>query len=298
MWIRRKINNKSEKINEHLVDNYPQMIFIMGLPAAGKSSFIKYDLQKYFPIIKQNRTLDLDIQLKKKQTEYAIDFAKFLYTLRNDINENVFNNIIKRKEKDINDDDSMQDREEFHISTTYEWFLKNKDLDEKKFIYNFLKDFFKKDWASNFIPRTAAKEEYKDIIADKIGVKKDDIIINNNDVVIPLLGDRITKILDYIDSARNDYVYSIIYLDIPLEEAIKRDKNRKNKEGRSVGEKIIREKYPYIENTWKDLKNGSYKRHGIYKLMHFVWLPNETPYGEYKLRQKFTNIKIIKKLFD
>ena len=32
------------QINEHLIDSAPQMIFIMGLPASGKSTFVEKDI--------------------------------------------------------------------------------------------------------------------------------------------------------------------------------------------------------------------------------------------------------------
>ena len=60
---------ESYQINEHLIDSAPQMIFIMGLPASGKSTFIEKTLPKIFPSVGQVRTLDSDIQLNKRQKE-------------------------------------------------------------------------------------------------------------------------------------------------------------------------------------------------------------------------------------
>ena len=41
------------QVNEHLIDSAPQMIFIMGLPASGKSTFVEKTLPKLFPSVKQ-----------------------------------------------------------------------------------------------------------------------------------------------------------------------------------------------------------------------------------------------------
>lgn len=277
------------RLNEHLIDNYPQMIFVIGLPASGKSIFIKNELSKYFPNVKSSRTLDSDVQLTKKQYDIAIEFANIIYDVET---EREFNIIKRIYEQNINDDITMLNREKFKISTTYYWVKNNQNLPIKKFIYNFEKEFFKLDWASNFKERSAAKEDFKNLVKQKLNA---DVIFNNNDVVIPILGDRISKILDFIDETNNNYIPSIIYLDIPLEESIKRDKFRRRKEGRSVGENIIIEKAPRIEATWQDLRGGSFKRYGIYKLIHMMWIPNNTPFGEYKFRQEYVNRDMIRK---
>lgn len=70
---------ESIQVNEHLIDSAPQMIFIMGLPASGKSTFINKSLPKYFPSLGQARTLDSDIQLHKRQKESAMTFAEEIY---------------------------------------------------------------------------------------------------------------------------------------------------------------------------------------------------------------------------
>lgn len=277
------------KLDEHLIDSYPQMIFVIGLPASGKSTFIKNELSKYFPSIKSLRILDSDVQLTKKQYDTAIEFANVIYDVET---EREFNIIKRIYEQNINDDITMLNREKFKISTTYRWVKNNQNLPIKKFIYNFEKEFFKLDWASNFKERSAAKEDFKNMVKRKLNT---DVIFNNNDVVIPILGDRISKILDFIDETNDVYIPSIIYLDIPVEESIKRDKYRRRKEGRSVGENVIIEKAPRIDATWNDLRGGSFKRHGIYKLIHMMWIPNNTPFGEYKFRQEYVNRDMIRK---
>lgn len=296
MWSRK--HSIYNKLDEHLVDSLPQMIFVMGLPAAGKSYFIKNDLPKYFPALKGgNRLLDVDIQLKDKQTEFASEFASYLYSLKDYLtNADSFYKVIDDKENQVNKDSMMVDRNNFYISTTFEWFMENKHLSKNKFVYKFLKDFFKKDWTSNFVPRPDAKKIFKELSKQKLGVREKDITYNNNNIVIPITGDSLEKFLDFAQMSFGNYVPSVVYLDIPIDEAIKRDENRRRKEGRGVGENLIRKKSVPIKQNYNTLIDYGYLDYNLYKIMRFVWQPNDTPFGEYVLDVKNSrkNIKMIK----
>jgi predicted kinase len=296
MWSRK--HSIYNKLDEHLVDSLPQMIFVMGLPAAGKSYFIKNDLPKYFPSLRGgNRLLDVDIQLEEKQKQFASEFASYLYDLRRNIDEEDFYNIIENKEEQINSDSMMAGRDDFYISTSYEWFLEHKNLPKNKFVYRFLKDFFKSDWASNFVPRPDAKKIFKELSRQKLGVREKDITFNDNNIVIPITGDSLDKFLDFAQMSFGNYVPSIVYLDLPIEEAIKRDKMRRKKEGRGVGEDLIRKKSTPIKQNYEVLLDYGYLDYNIYKIMKFVWQPNDTPFGEYVLDAENSrkNVKMIKK---
>lgn len=296
MWTRK--HSIYNKLDEHLVDSLPQMIFVMGLPAAGKSYFIKNDLPKYFPSLKgDNRLLDVDIQLKDKQTQFASEFASYLYDLKDElITSKLFYAIIDDKENQVNKDPMMEDRKDFYISTTFEWFVENKHLSRNRFIYKFLKDFFKKDWASNFVPRPDAKKIFKELSKQKLGVREKDITFNDNNIVIPITGDSLEKFLDFAQMSFGNYVPSVVYLDLPIEEAIKRDKMRRKKEGRGVGEELIRKKSIPIKQNYDILIDYGYLDYNLYKIMKFVWQPNDTPFGEYVLDEKNSrkNVKMIK----
>lgn len=296
MWSRK--HSIYNKLDEHLVDSLPQMIFVMGLPAAGKSYFIKNDLPKFFPALKGgNRLLDVDVQLEDKQRQFAAEFASYLYDLRRNIDEVDFYRIIDNKEDQVNNDSMMRDRKDFYISTTYEWFIEHKNLPEKKFVYKFIKDFFRKDWASNFVPRPDAKKIFKELSKQKLGVREKDITFNDNNIVIPITGDSLEKFLDFAQMSFGNYVPSVVYLDIPIEEAIKRDRMRRKKEGRSVGEELIKNKSVPIKQNYDILIKYGYLEYNLYKIMKFVWQPNDTPFGEYVLDEKNSrkNVKMIKK---
>ncbi len=295
MWGRK--HSIYNKLDEHLVDSLPQMIFVMGLPAAGKSYFIKNDLPKYFPALRGgNRLLDVDIQLEEKQKQFASEFASYLYDLRRNIDEEDFYNIIENKEEQVNSDTMMEGRDDFYISTSYEWFLEHKNLPKNKFVYRFLKDFFKSDWASNFVPRPDAKKIFKELSRQKLGVREKDITFNDNNIVIPITGDSLDKFLDFAEMSFGNYIPSVVYLDLPIEEAIKRDKMRRKKEGRGVGEELIRKKHTPIKQNYEVLIDYGYLDYNLYKIMRFVWQPNDTPYGEYVLdvNDSIKNVKMIK----
>ena len=295
MWSRK--HSIYNKLDEHLVDSLPQMIFVMGLPAAGKSYFIKNDLPRYFPSLRGgNRLLDVDVQLEEKQKQFASEFASYLYDLRRNIDEEDFYNIIENKEEQVNRDPMMEGRDDFYISTSYEWFMEHKNLSEKKFVYKFLKDFFKSDWASNFVPRPDAKKIFKELSKQKLGIREKDIAFNDNNIVIPITGDSLEKFLDFAQMSFGNYVPSIVYLDLPIEEAIKRDKMRRKKEGRGVGEELIRKKAIPIKQNYEVLIDYGYLDYNIYKIMKFVWQPNDTPFGEYILDAENSrkNVKMIK----
>lgn len=297
MWSRK--HSIYNKLDEHLVDSLPQMIFVMGLPAAGKSYFIKNDLPKYFPSLRGgNRLLDVDIQLEEKQKQFASEFASYLYDLRRNIDEEDFYNIIENKEEQVNSDTMMEGRDDFYISTSYEWFLEHKNLPKNKFVYRFLKDFFKSDWASNFVPRPDAKKIFKELSRQKLGVREKDITFNDNNIVIPITGDSLDKFLDFAQMSFGNYVPSIVYLDLPIEEAIKRDKIRRKKDGRGVGEELIRKKSTPIKQNYEVLLDYGYLDYNIYKIMKFVWQPNDTPFGEYVLDAENSrkNVKMIKNM--
>lgn len=296
MWSRK--HSIYNKLDEHLVDSLPQMIFVMGLPAAGKSYFIKNDLPKYFPSLRGgNRLLDVDIQLEDKQKQFASEFASYLYSMREYLNNsNLYYKIIENKEEEVNRDPMMDGRDDFYISTSYEWFMEHKNLSEKKFVYKFLKEFFKSDWASNFVPRPDAKKIFKELSRQKLGVREKDITFNDNNIVIPITGDSLEKFLDFAQMSFGNYVPSIVYLDLPIEEAIKRDKMRRKKEGRGVGEELIRKKATPIKQNYEVLLDYGYLDYNIYKIMKFVWQPNDTPFGEYVLDAENSrkNVKMIK----
>ena len=290
---------------EHNVDSAPQLILVIGLPAAGKSTFINNTIPKYFPSIKgtrrqtarrkmvSSRLSDSDVQLHKHQKKAAMDFITSIYgadedTFYNKVREteDMYNNMSAQKSLGV----------EFKISTDYNWVKQHNNLSINKFRDSFLKDFFKKDWAVNFAVRPMGKEDHT--INELIKINLDPEMVNtpsfnNNDIVIPTTGSELEKITRVTSKASSQYAVSIVYLDMPTEVAVEKDEGRRKKEGRGVGGTLIRSMAKGIQDTWDYLSKGGFKKEGIYKLLHFKWVP-DNDWGHYEIEKEYVNKQIIK----
>lgn len=284
---------ESIQVNEHLIDSAPQMIFIMGLPASGKSTFINKSLPKYFPSLGQARTLDSDIQLHKRQKESAMAFAEEIYKasdaeqfakIRSQAME-IFNASPAQKMLGIN----------FNINTDWDWVQSRKGDSFGKFKGAFLKDFFSKDWAINFAVRPVAKQDMKELTQMKLNPDELEGMetYNGNDVVVPIVGDDIDSFQKRIKIASDRFAISIVYLDIPIETSVEKDEGRRQHTGRGVGRKLIESMTEGVHKTWNYLSRGGFKREGIYKMYHFKYVP-DNGWGHYDLEKEYVNTQMIK----
>lgn len=282
------------QINEHLIDSAPQMIFIMGLPASGKSTFINKSLPKYFPSLGQARTLDSDIQLHKRQKESAMAFAEEIY---NAADEDTFEAAKRRIIDTFNASPAQKMLGiEFKISTDWQWVLDHKGMSFGKFKAAFLKEFFSKDWAVNFAVRPVAKADMKEITDMKLRPEEYEgmEIYNSNDVAVPIVGDDIDSFQKRIRIASDKFVVSIVYLDIPTEVSVEKDEGRRRNTGRGVGRKLIESMAEGVDATWKYLSRGGFKNEGIYKMYHYKFVEVPGKWGTYKLEKEYINTKMIK----
>lgn len=280
-------------VNEHLIDSAPQMIFVMGLPASGKSTFVERNMTKLFPSIKQARTLDSDIQLNKRQKESAMKFAEEIYNISSEeeLDE------AKRRIEDLFNESPAQKMLgiEFKIRTDFDWVMSHKDLPFSKFKAEFLKEFFAKDWAVNFAVRPVAKGDMKEITNMKLRPEEYEglEIYNSNDVAIPIVGDELDKFQKRIRIASDKFVVSIIYLDIPTEVSVQKDEGRRQNTGRGVGRKLIESMAEGVDRTWKYLSRGGFKNEGVYKMYHYKWVP-DSGWGHYEPVKEYVNTQLIK----
>lgn len=284
---------ESIQVNEHLIDSAPQMIFIMGLPASGKSTFINKSLPKYFPSLGQARTLDSDIQLHKRQKESAMAFAEEIYNasdaeqfakIRSQAMD-IFNASPAQKMLGIN----------FNINTDWDWVQARKGDSFGKFKGAFLKDFFSKDWAINFAVRPVAKQDMKELTQMKLNPDELEGMetYNGNDVVVPIVGDDIDSFQKRIKIASDRFAISIVYLDIPTETSVEKDEGRRQNTGRGVGRKLIESMAEGVHTTWNYLSRGGFKREGIYKMYHFKYV-SDNGWGHYDLEKEYVNTQMIK----
>ena len=282
------------QINEHLIDSAPQMIFIMGLPASGKSTFVEKTLPKIFPSVGQVRTLDSDIQLNKRQKESAMAFAEEIY---NAADEDTFEAAKQRIIDTFNASPAQKMLGiEFKISTDWQWVQDHKGMSFGKFKAAFLKEFFSTDWAVNFAVRPVAKADMKEITDMKLRPEEYEgmEIYNSNDVAVPIVGDEINDFQKRIRIASEKFVVSIVYLDIPVEVSVEKDEGRRRNTGRGVGRKLIEEKAVGVDATWKYLSRGGFKNEGIYKMYHYKFVEVPGKWGTYKLEKEYVNTKMIK----
>jgi hypothetical protein len=284
---------ESIQVNEHLIDSAPQMIFIMGLPASGKSTFINKSLPKYFPSLGQARTLDSDIQLHKRQKESAMTFAEEIY---NAADEESFDRIRTQAMDIFNASPAQQMLNiSFNITTTWEWVQAHKDMSFGKFKGAFLKEFFSKDWAVNFAVRPIAKQDMKELTQMKLNPDELEGMetYNGNDVVVPIVGDDVDSFQKRIKIASERFAISIVYLDIPTETSVEKDEGRRQHTGRGVGRKLIESMAEGVHATWNYLSRGGFKREGIYKMYHFKYIP-DGGWGHYNLEKEYVNTQMIK----
>ena len=281
------------QINEHLIDSAPQMIFIMGLPASGKSTFVEKTLPKLFPSVKQVRTLDSDIQLNKRQKESAMAFADEIYNAQSEEDLDA----AKRRVEDLFNASPAQQMLgiNFKVNVDWQWVQDHKDLKVGQFKNAFIKDWFSKDWAVNFAVRPVAKTDMKEITDMKLRPEEYEgmEIYNNNDVAVPIVGDDIDSFQKRIRIASDKFAVSIVYLDIPTEVSVEKDEGRRRNTGRGVGRKLIESMAEGVKSTWNYLSRGGFKKEGVYKMYHYKWVP-DSGWGHYEPVKEYVNVQLIK----
>lgn len=304
---------ESYQINEHLIDSAPQLIIMIGLPASGKSTFINKYLEKYFPNVTSTRhinktvkkgkelsyqastrLLDSDVQLHKHQKLNAEMFCKKIYSASN---EDEFMRIKQEELDRVNNSKGQKDvNTVFNLSVDWDWVEEHKQDKFSKFYGRFLNDFFKKDYAIDFSSRpTGAKTDYATQLNKKLNPHDYDGLetFNNNDVVLATCGDSIEKLRDIISKAGEDFVPSIVFLDMPLEVSVEKDEGRRQKEGRGVGRKIIEGKAEGLKQVWDYLSRGGFRKENIYKMIHMVYEP-DNGWGHYEFEKEYINTQMIK----
>lgn len=228
-------------------DMAPQVILLMGLPAAGKSTFIKKEMSKYYnhrmPHGGAFQTVSSDGQVHGMQFQRAKrDFAALRGLSPGD-----------------------------WAKKTSEMKYRANDGQEIQFPLGqdqFSKMDFKAYWAATYRPYYASyfgerAEAMK--IADEMLDQK----IKSGDVVIfDATGTKVGKYLGAFKKAKAlDYTTSVIWLDIPTEFCIARDKYRGETEGRSVGQQAILGYEPQLPVAYQQYLASDL----VDRILHFRW---------------------------
>jgi len=246
-----------------------KMLVLMGLPAAGKTTFVKDELKKIYSDFHSATISNSDAQLKSAQFDLSKHHYEFLVGTN------------RRK-----DQESL---EQFIKDTTYE----GKDgkpvsfkisLDDLKSggkmdsHAKWWKEQYKPYYASYFDIRDFAKRQEEELFKEKITK-------SGNFLVIDSVGKNPEKIIKRLsDGKKEGFTTTIIYLEIDPKLCVERDKWRKENLGRGVGEKYIMAFAPAMDKAYTVYVNNGKKDDGVIdRLMHFVWVPK----GDSPIQGKF-----------
>lgn len=240
-------------------DLAPQIILLMGLPAAGKSTFVKNELIKYYnhkmPHLSGFQTLNSDNQLQKYQWMQATEDFKNLSTAE----PATWDAVTKPLTYKSNEGDDI------NFKLSYEDFKKFKNFDA------FYKAMYKDYYATYFGQRAAAKKDTDALMTHK--VKAGDVIILDS------TGTDTAKFLKVFQQAKEQgSTTSVIWLDIPVAYAVGRDNLRRVTLGRYVGEKVIRTYAPAMQPAYQKYTT----RDDVDRTLKFKWV-GEVGAGKYQL---------------
>lgn len=266
-----KLKNKTEaafaslKLGEKILvkswkeDLAPQVILLMGLPAAGKSTFVKNELIKYYnhkmPHLSGFQTLNSDNQLRKYQWMQAVSDYKKL----SEATQENWAAVTKDMAYKANDGKAVP------FTLTWAEFQKMPIFD------SFFKVMFKPYYASYFGQRAEAKKDSDELTDKKI--KSGDVVILDS------TGTNVAKMLSvFAKSKEMGSTNSVVWLDVPVEFSIGRDAYRGAKEGRSVGEAVIRSYEPELEPAFRKYLASDL----VDRALKFKWV-GELIKGKYQL---------------
>jgi predicted kinase len=277
------------ELREFLEDTGKLCVVLMGLPAAGKSTWINNEAQSYIPGFKGYSVTNSDSQVQALQYDTGVLHYNFLKKEVNDesrTSEKKFNEFIKNTAYTSNRGKTIT------FPYDFSWWLENKDKGSAVFYKQLYKPFY----ASFFDIRDLAKKYEKDLFQTKIH-KAGKLL------VIDTVASKPTKILSRLKKTRQQGYHNIIvYLDIYVELAVARDKWREKHVGRGVGANVI--------DTYSKNMGTAYKTYAaegkavdglVDRLMYFKWKPsgdspikgvwNKKEDNRYSLKRKLAKIK-------
>mgnify|MGYP003987905247 FL=1 len=244
------------ELREFLEDTGKLCVVLMGLPAAGKSTWINNEAKTYIPGFTGYSVTNSDAQVQALQYDTAM-----LH----------YNHLIKEI-------DSERRFQEFILQTTYTsnrgkqislpvdygWWEENKS----KGASWYYKQLYKSYYASYFDIRDIAKKYEKDLFNTKIH-KAGKLL------VIDTIASKPPKILGRLKKTRQQGYHNIIvYLEIQSDLAVARDKWREKNKGRGVGASIIDNYAKNMSSAYKVYKTEGKDDSGLVdRLMYFKWYP-------------------------
>jgi len=252
--IRELIN---EVLNEFKEDIGKQCIVLMGLPGAGKSTFINNEITRYIPGFSGYKVTNSDKQVLAAQYETAKKHFNWLEKSKGSPQD--IDLFVKQTQYKDNDGKKVV------FPLTFEWWQMN----GKKGLRYFYKSFYRPYYATYFDIRDLAKSKEKDLFKTKI-------VSAGNILIIDTVGAKSDKMLARLEKTKEKGFHNtIICLHISPELAIQRDQWRKEHEGRSVGVPIIVNYAKEMSNAFHNYVADGQKDDGVVdRLLYFKWEPS------------------------
>ncbi len=243
-------------------DNAPQCILMMGLPASGKSTFIKSNLAKYYnhrmPHVNAYEELNSDRHILKHQFLQA----RKDYEQLKDTNAEKWDAETRFMTYRSNDGQAVS----FPLS--YEDFQRYPTFKE------YWTAAYKPYYATYFGGRDKAKRD-SDALVDK-KIKSADVLI------VDSTGTNFSKMLAFFEKAKaQGFTTSVVFLELPVEYSIARDQYRGATEGRSVGSTVIQSYVPELMPAFQAYLTSDI----VDRVMHFTW-NGELIKGKYVLKKE------------
>ena len=245
-----------EVLMEFKEDIGKQCVVLMGLPAAGKSTFINDEAAKYIPGFSGYKVTNSDVQVMAAQHQTATNHYNWL---KKNIKSPVDITKFIESSQYVDNNGSI-----VRIPLTFDWW----EVNESKGIKNFYRVFYKPYYATYFDIRDLAQAKEKQLFQTKV-------VTAGNILIIDTVGSKSAKILERLQKTReHNYTNTIIYLEINVDLALQRDVWRKDHSGRGVGIPVIVNYSKSMDNAYNDYKAEGTKENGVVdRLMHFVWKP-------------------------
>jgi len=243
----------TQGLAEAKADLKSQAVVLMGLPAAGKSTFVNNELSRYLPNFSAPRVENSDVQVKRTQHAYADDVFKKLKKAKT----------AREYEKAVAEIAYPDNDKKFHrIGLSFDEFSRVKnpgDLFKREY-----KNFF----ASWFDMRDVAKARTAAMFKDKVTKSGDGLVIDT-------VASDPQKILKKLGATKEaGMTNTIFYLEIDPTLSIVRDKYRGATEGRSVGEGVIMNYATQMKGAYDAYVKDLNKPDGVVdRLYHFRWKP-------------------------
>jgi hypothetical protein len=239
------------ELTEAAADLKRQAVVLMGLPAAGKSTFVRDELSRWVPGFHAPKVENTDVQLKRTQRERADVLFKRLKSAKSEA----------EYKAEVGRNRYRDNSGKWHeIATTYDEFQRMRGGSD------LFKAEFKTFFATWFDMRDLAKHRTSAMFGDKISKAGDGMVFDT-------VAAKPEKIISKLRKTRDSgFANTIFYLEVDPKLSIIRDVYRGRTEGRTVGEGVIM--------TYAKQMQGAYDRYlkeikdpdgVIDRLYHFRW---------------------------